>query len=369
MTKTINLAVLAGDGIGPEIVNQAVLLLENIEKQNRFSDNVKFIFRHADVGGIAYANHGHPLPQSTIDTCAQADAILFGAVGDWKYDILERHLRPEQAILGLRKHFNLFANFRPAKLYDALAHTSTLKYEVVSGLDLLIIRELNGDVYFGEPKGTRIVERGQFAGAIEGFDTMKYSIPEVERIAHVAFSAANKRSKKLCSVDKANVLETSQIWRDAVISIAKQYPEVTLTHMYVDNAAMQLVKAPKEFDVILTGNLFGDILSDQASMLCGSIGMLASASMNKEGFGLYEPSHGSAPDIANKNIANPLATILSSSMMLRFSFGLGDIADAIEMAIEKTLASGLRTADIFNNLTGEILVGTDAMGQAVIDNI
>ncbi|MFM2343827.1 MAG: hypothetical protein RLZZ210_435 [Pseudomonadota bacterium] len=363
--QTLNIAVLAGDGIGTEIVTQAVNVLQSLEKKY----DLKFNFSYADVGGIAYKNHGHPLPQSTIDTASQAQAILFGAVGDWQYDSLERHLRPEQAILGLRKHFELFANFRPAKLYSQLAHTSTLKAEVVENLDILIIRELNGDVYFGQPRGMRVAPDGLFAGSEEGFDTMRYSKPEVERIAHVAFQAAQKRGKKLCSVDKANVLETSQLWRNVMIEIAKQYPDVELSHMYVDNAAMQLVKAPKAFDVIVTGNLFGDILSDQASMLCGSIGMLASASMNKQGFGLYEPSHGSAPDIAGKNIANPLATILSAAMMLRFSFNLSDIADDIEQAIQKTLAQGLRTPDIYSKLEGEKLVGTQEMGQSVIENL
>ncbi len=361
----LNIAVLSGDGIGPEIIEQAVNVLQSV--QEKYSIN--FDFKFADIGGVAYKNHGHPLPQTTIDIAQNAQAILFGAVGDWKYDNLERHLRPEQAILGLRKHFELFANFRPAKLYSELAHTSTLKPEIVENLDILIIRELNGDVYFGQPRGMRIAPDGLFAGSEEGFDTMRYSKPEVERIAHIAFQAAQKRNKKLCSVDKANVLETSQLWRNVMIEISSQYPDVELSHMYVDNAAMQLVKAPKAFDVIVTGNLFGDILSDQASMLCGSIGMLASASINKNGFGLYEPSHGSAPDIAGKNIANPLATILSAAMMLRFSFGLPHIADDIEQAIQKTLEQGLRTSDIYSKLTNEKLVGTQEIGQRVIENL
>ncbi len=355
----MKIAVLAGDGIGPEIVAQAVLALEAL--------GLNFAFEHAPVGGAAYEQHGHPLPQSTVDVCKRADAILFGAVGDWKYDTLERKLRPEQAILGLRKTFGLFANLRPAILYPELANASSLKPEIVAGLDIVIIRELTGDIYFGQPRGRRTAPDGEFAGSHEAFDTMRYSEPEIRRIAHVAFKTAQKRGKKLTSVDKANVLETFQFWRDVVTDVAKEYPDVTLDHMYVDNAAMQLIRAPKKFDVIVTGNMFGDILSDEAAMLTGSIGMLPSASMNQSGFGLYEPSHGSAPDIAGKGVANPLATILSAAMMLRYSLNLAPAADIIEQAVKNVLALGLRTADIFE--AGTAKVGTADMGAAVVSAI
>jgi 3-isopropylmalate dehydrogenase len=285
-------------------------------------------------------------------------------VGDWKYDTLARELRPEQAILGLRKHLSLFANLRPAICYPELTEASSLKPEIIAGLNILIVRELNGDIYFGAPKGIRTATDGLFPGAREGFDTMRYSEPEVERIAHVAFQAAQKRHKRLCSVDKSNVLETSQLWREVMTRIAKEYPDVELSHMYVDNAAMQLVKAPKAFDVVVTGNLFGDILSDEASMLTGSIGMLPSASLDKSNKGLYEPSHGSAPDIAGQGIANPLATILSAAMMLRYSLGKAEQADRIEAAVQKVLAQGYRTGDI--KTAGCQLVGTKEMGEAVL---
>ena len=290
--------------------------------------------------------------------------MLFGAVGDWKYDTLERALRPEQAILGLRKHLELFANFRPAICYAELTQASSLKPELIAGLDILIVRELTGDIYFGQPRGRRTAPDGPFAGAPEAFDTMRYSRPEIERIAHVAFQAARKRSRKVTSVDKANVLETFQFWKDVVTEIAAGYPDVELEHMYVDNAAMQLVKAPKKFDVIVTGNMFGDILSDEAAMLTGSIGMLPSASLNARNQGLYEPSHGSAPDIAGKGIANPLATILSAAMMLRYSLDRAEQAERIEAAVRKVLAQGLRTADIA--VAGAPTVGTVAMGDAVV---
>jgi len=316
------------------------------------------------VGGAGYAAHGHPLPERTLDLARAADAILLGAVGDWQYDTLERRLRPEQAILGLRQQLALFANLRPAFLYPELAGASSLKPEIVSGLDILIIRDLTGDVYFGQPRGVRIAPDGQFAGHSEGYDTMRYSAPEIERVAHVAFQAAQKRSKRLCSVDKANVLETSQFWRDTVTRVAQLYPDVELSHMYVDNAAMQLVRAPKSFDVIVTGNLFGDILSDEAAMLTGSIGMLPSASFDAHGKGLYEPSHGSAPDIAGQDIANPLATILSAAMMLRYTLGLPQQAARIEAAVKRVLAQGLRTADIWESGTQK--VGTREMGDAVV---
>jgi len=316
------------------------------------------------VGGAAYDAHGHPLPQSTLKLAQDADAVLFGAVGDWKYDKLDRPLRPEQAILGLRKNLGLFANFRPAICYEQLVGASSLKPELIAGLDILIIRELTGDIYFGQPRGRRTAVDGHFPGAEEAFDTMRYSKPEIERIAHVAFQAARKRNKKVTSVDKSNVLETFQFWKDVVTEVHAQYPDVALEHMYVDNAAMQLVKAPKAFDVVVTGNMFGDILSDEASMLTGSIGMLPSASLNTKNQGLYEPSHGSAPDIAGKGVANPLATILSAAMMLRFSLNQAEAADRIETAVKKVLAQGLRTPDIFSQ--GTTKVGTKDMGEAVV---
>ena len=352
----MKIAVLPGDGIGPEIVAEAVKVLNAL--------GPKFDLETAPVGGAAYDVAGHPLPPSTLDLAKKADAILFGAVGDWKYDSLPRELRPEQAILGLRKHLELFANFRPAICYDELTAASSLKPEIVGGLDILIIRELNGDIYFGQPRGIRTSELPLFKGAREGYDMMHYSEPEVERIGRVAFEAARKRGKKVCSVDKANVLETSQLWREVMIRVGKDYPDVDLSHMYVDNAAMQLVKAPKAFDVVVTGNLFGDILSDEAAMLTGSIGMLPSASLDKNNKGLYEPSHGSAPDIAGKGIANPLATILSAAMMLRYSLGMPLEADRIEVAVQKVLSQGLRTVDIFTDGTKK--VSTAEMGDAVV---
>ncbi|QWE25895.1 3-isopropylmalate dehydrogenase [Polynucleobacter sp. AP-Ainpum-60-G11] len=352
----MKIAVLPGDGIGPEIVAEAVKVLNAL--------GPKFDLETAPVGGAAYDVAGHPLPPATLELAKSADAILFGAVGDWKYDTLARELRPEQAILGLRKHLELFANFRPAICYDELTSASSLKPEIVSGLDILIIRELNGDIYFGQPRGIRTSELPLFKGAREGYDMMHYSEPEVERIGRVAFEAARKRGKKVCSVDKANVLETSQLWRDVMIRVGKEYPDVELSHMYVDNAAMQLVKAPKAFDVVVTGNLFGDILSDEASMLTGSIGMLPSASLDKNNKGLYEPSHGSAPDIAGKGIANPLATILSAAMMLRYSLAMPAEADRIEAAVQKVLSQGLRTADIYTEGTKK--VSTVEMGDAVV---
>ncbi|MEM5311226.1 3-isopropylmalate dehydrogenase [Paraburkholderia sp. JHI869] len=352
----MKIAVLPGDGIGPEIVKEAVKVLNALGE--------KFEMEEAPVGGAGYEASGHPLPEATLALARSADAILFGAVGDWKYDKLERALRPEQAILGLRKHLELFANFRPAICYPQLTGASSLKPEIVSGLDILIVRELNGDIYFGQPRGTREAPDGNFKGAREGFDTMRYAEPEVRRIAHVAFQAAQKRQKKLTSVDKANVLETSQFWKDIMIDVSKEYPDVELSHMYVDNAAMQLVKAPKAFDVVVTGNMFGDILSDEAAMLTGSIGMLPSASLDKNNKGLYEPSHGSAPDIAGKGIANPLATILSAAMMLRYSLGRAEQADRIESAVKKVLEQGYRTADIITPDCKQ--VGTVAMGDAVI---
>ncbi len=352
----MKIAVLPGDGIGVEIVAEAVKVLKALE--------LSIEMEPALVGGAAYEAHGHPLPESTLKLAQEADAVLFGAVGDWKYDKLERALRPEQAILGLRKHLQLFANFRPAMCYAELTHASSLKPELVAGLDILIIRELTGDIYFGQPRGRRLAPDGTFAGHTEAFDTMRYARPEIERIAHVAFRAARKRQRRVTSVDKANVLETFQFWKDIVTEVHAQYPDVELEHMYVDNAAMQLVKAPKKFDVLVTGNMFGDILSDEAAMLTGSIGMLPSASLDAKGKGLYEPSHGSAPDIAGKGVANPLATILSAAMMLRYSLAQSEAADRIESAVRHVLTSGLRTADIWSE--GTTRVGTQDMGDAIV---
>ena len=354
---SMKIAILPGDGIGTEIVAEAVKVMQVLD--------LPFETETALVGGAAYEAHGHPLPESTLNLAQSADAILFGAVGDWKYDKLERALRPEQAILGLRKHLGLFANFRPALCYPQLTHASSLKPELVAGLDILIIRELTGDIYFGQPRGRRTALDGHFPGSEEAFDTMRYSRPEIERIAHVAFQAARKRSGKVTSVDKANVLETFQFWKDVVTEVhAEHYPDVELQHMYVDNAAMQLVKAPKAFDVVFTGNMFGDILSDEAAMLTGSIGMLPSASLDVNNKGLYEPSHGSAPDIAGKGVANPLATILSLAMMLRFTLQQPEAAARIERAVDAVLSKGLRTGDIWSE--GMQRVGTLQMGDAVV---
>ena len=353
----MKIAILPGDGIGTEIVAEAVKVLHALD--------LKFETETALVGGAAYEAHGHPLPEATLKLAQASDAVLFGAVGDWKYDKLERALRPEQAILGLRKHLGLFANLRPALCYEQLTHASSLKPELVAGLDILIIRELTGDIYFGQPRGRRTAVDGHFPGAEEAFDTMRYSRPEIERIAHVAFQAARKRSKKVTSVDKANVLETFQFWKDVVTEVhAAHYADVELQHMYVDNAAMQLVKAPKAFDVVFTGNMFGDILSDDAAMLTASIGMLPSASLDKDNKGLYEPSHGSAPDIAGQGIANPLATILSAAMMLRYSLQQAEAAGRIEAAVKTVLSQGLRTTDIHS--AGTSKVGTRDMGDAVV---
>ena len=352
----MKIAVLPGDGIGPEIVAEAVKVLTALQ--------LPLELETAPVGGAAYEVAGHPLPESTLNLAKAADAILFGAVGDWKYDALDRPLRPEQAILGLRRHLGLFANFRPAICYEQLVGASSLKPELVAGLDILIIRELTGDIYFGQPRGRRVATDGHFPGADEAFDTMRYTRPEIERIARVAFETARKRGNKVTSVDKANVLETFQFWKDVMIETHQDYPDVELQHMYVDNAAMQLVRAPKAFDVIVTGNMFGDILSDEASMLTGSIGMLPSASLNDKKQGLYEPSHGSAPDIARKGLANPLATILSAAMMMRFSLNQAEAADRIEGAVKKVLAQGLRTPDIHSE--GTTKVGTMQMGDAVV---
>ena len=352
----MKIAILPGDGIGPEIVGQARRVLDLFA-----SEGLALTTEVAAMGGAGYDAAGDPLPPATLALAQSSDAILMGAVGGPKYDTLPRAMRPEQGLLRIRKALNLFANLRPAILYPELAQASSLKPEVVSGLDILIVRELTGDIYFGQPRGRRRNE----AGHDEGFDTMHYSVPEIERIARVGFEAARKRGKRLCSVDKANVLDTSILWRETVTRLAVEYPDVALSHMYVDNAAMQLVKAPKQFDVIVTGNMFGDILSDEASMLAGSIGMLPSASLDANGKGLYEPIHGSAPDIAGQDKANPLATILSMSMMFRYSLARADIADRIERAVREVLATGYRTGDIA--LPGEKIVGTQAMGDAVLD--
>ncbi|UDG82961.1 3-isopropylmalate dehydrogenase [Candidatus Vallotia lariciata] len=352
----MKIAILPGDGIGPEIVTEAVKVLQALDES--------FELELALVGGAAYEASGNPLPDDTLALAKHADAILFGAVGDWRYDKLERMFRPEQAILGLRTHLQLFANLRPAICYPELTSASSLKPEIISGLDILIVRELSGDIYFGQPRGLRNAPDGPFQGNHEGFDTMRYAEPEVRRIGHVAFQAARKRTKHVTSIDKANVLETSQLWRNVMIDLALEYPDVKLSHMYVDNAAMQLVKAPKAFDVVVTGNIFGDILSDEAAILTGSIGMLPSASINANNKGLYEPSHGSAPDIAGKSIANPLATILSAAMMLRYSLGRPEQADRIENAVKLVLSQRYRTLDIIT--PGCKQVSTSEMGNAVI---
>ena len=356
---TLNIAVLPGDGIGPEITEQAIAVLRRLESQGHFSLNLE----DAPVGGAGYRATGHPLPPETLALAKASDAILFGSVGDFSLDNLPRELRPEQAILGLRKDLELFANLRPAFVLPELVDASTLKAEIVSGMDILIIRELTGDVYFGKPRGIRHLENGDR----EGFDTMVYNESEIRRIGRVAFEAARKRGRRLCSVDKANVLETTQLWRNVMTELAGDYSDVELSHIYVDNAAMQLLKNPKQFDVMVTGNMFGDILSDEASMLTGSIGMLPSASLDANNKGLYEPIHGSAPDIAGQDKANPLATILSAAMMLRYSFGLEASALAIEQAVSKVLGLGYATADI--QRPGAKMVGTQAMGAAVVESL
>ncbi len=351
----MKIAVLPGDGIGPEIVAQAVKVMEALR-----GDGLSIEMEYAHIGGAGYDAAGDPLPDATLKLAQQSDAVLLGAVGGYQYDNLPRPQRPEQGLLRIRKGLNLFANLRPAMVYPELVNASSLKPELVSGLDIMILRELTGDIYFGQPRGIRTLDNGER----QGFDTMHYSESEIRRVAHVGFQSAMKRSKKLCSVDKANVLDTSMFWREIVTEVAKEYPQVELSHMYVDNAAMQLVRAPKQFDVILTGNIFGDILSDEASMLTGSIGMLPSASLDANNKGLYEPCHGSAPDIAGKDIANPLATILSVAMMMRYTFAREDIAQRIEGAVRKVLQQGLRTGDIYEE--GMQKVGTVAMGDAVV---
>jgi len=351
----MKIAVLPGDGIGPEIVAQAAKVLEALRK-----DGLKIELEYAHIGGAGYDAAQDPLPEATLKLAQESDAVLLGAVGGYQYDNLPRPQRPEQGLLRIRKGLGLFANLRPAMVYPELVNASSLKAELVSGLDILILRELTGDIYFGQPRGIRTLDNGER----QGFDTMHYSESEIRRVAHVGFRSAMKRNKKLCSVDKANVLDTSMFWREIVTEVAKEYPEVELSHMYVDNAAMQLVRAPKQFDVMLTGNIFGDILSDEASMLTGSIGMLPSASLDANNKGLYEPSHGSAPDIAGKDLANPLATILSAAMMMRYTFANEEAAQRIEGAVRRVLQQGLRTGDIYEE--GMQKVGTDAMGAAVV---
>jgi 3-isopropylmalate dehydrogenase len=350
----MKIAVLPGDGIGPEIVAQAEKVLKALA-----ADGLKLELEYAPIGGAGYDAAGDPLPEATLKLAKEADAVLLGAVGGPRYDALARDKRPERGLLRIRKELNLFANLRPALLYPELASASTLKPEVVAGLDLMIVRELTGDIYFGQPRGIEM--RG---GERVGFNTMVYSESEVRRVAEVAFGIAMKRGRKLCSVEKANVLECSELWKEVVLEVGKKYPEVELTHMYVDNAAMQLVKNPKQFDVIVTGNIFGDILSDEASMLTGSIGMLPSASLDANDKGMYEPIHGSAPDIAGKDVANPLATILSAAMMLRYTLGQETAARRIEDAVKKVLAQGLRTADIHTEGTKK--VSCSEMGDAVL---
>ena len=354
----MKIAVLPGDGIGPEIVAQAAKVLEALR-----SDGLKLEMEYAHIGGAGYDAAGDPFPAATEKLVLASDAALLGAVGGYQYDTLPRELRPEKGLLRIRKTLNAFANLRPAMVYPELVNASSLKPELVSGLDIMILRELTGDIYFGQPRGIRTLDNGER----QGFDTMLYSESEIRRVAHVGFKIAMKRNKKLCSVDKANVLDTSMFWREIVTAVATEYPQVELSHMYVDNAAMQLVRAPKQFDVILTGNIFGDILSDEASMLTGSIGMLPSASLDANNKGLYEPCHGSAPDIAGKDIANPLATILSVAMMMRYTFAREDIAQRIETAVRKTLQQGLRTGDIAE--AGMQKIGCAAMGDAVVDSL
>ena len=351
----MKIAIMPGDGIGPEITKQAVKILDAF-------DLTKDI-EYAPIGGAAFELHNDPLPASTLDLAKKADAILLGAVGDWKYDQLPREKRPEQGLLRIRQGLNLFANLRPAIMFPELTHASSLKASVVSGLDIMIIRELTGDIYFGQPRGISVNENNER----EGVNTMRYAESEIERIAHVAFQTAQRRKQKLCSVDKANVLETTELWREIFTNICKSYPDVKLSHMYVDNAAMQLIRDPKQFDVIATGNIFGDILSDQASMLTGSIGMLPSASLDANNKGMYEPSHGSAPDIAGKDTANPLATILSLAMMFKYTFKDEAKYLLIENAVRQVLQDGYRTQDIFS--TDTKLIGCEQMGDLVVDRL
>ena len=356
MTKKI--LILPGDGIGKEIVAEALKVIDVLKTD--YGLDVELT--HGDIGGAAYDVDGHPYPPATQKLAKEADAILLGAVGGYQYDDLPRDLRPERGLLGIRADLELFSNLRPAILNEELADASSLKADVVAGLDIMIVRELTGGIYFGEPRGIRTLENGEQ----QGYNTLIYKESEIERIAHSAFNIAMKRDKRLCSVGKANVLEVMELWRDVVDSVGKEYPEVELSHMYVDNAAMQLVREPKQFDVMVTGNMFGDILSDAAAMLTGSIGMLPSASLDANGKGMYEPIHGSAPDIAGKNIANPLATITSVSMMLRYSLDQSDLAQKVDDAVEAVLKQGLRTADIYAEAENTTLVSTREIGDAVV---
>lgn len=354
------IAVLPGDGVGPEIIKEGVKVLKAV--QEKYQGEINFEFEHALIGGCAYDAYKTPLPNSTIELAKKSDAVFLGAVGDWKYDTLPPQVRPEKALLGIRKELNLFANLRPATVFDELIDSSTLKPEIIRGVDIMVVRELTGDVYFGEPRGIETVN-----GKRAGFNNMIYYENEIERIAHVAFKTAMKRNKKLCSVDKANVLDCSRLWREIVTNISKEYPEVELTHMYVDNAAMQLIRNPKQFDVIVTGNIFGDILSDEASMLPGSLGMLPSASLSDTKLGMYEPIHGSAPDIKGQNIVNPIATILSAAMMLKYSFSLDMAALDIEKAVKEVLHKGYRTKDIYTQ--GTELTTTSRIGDLIVNEL
>jgi len=356
---TYKIAVLSGDGIGPEIMEEAIKVLNAVGKKH----DIDFEFNKALIGGCAYDEHGVPLPQETIDVCKNSDAVMLGAVGDWKYDKLPPEVRPEKALLGIRKALNLFANLRPAIVYDELTSSSPLKAEIVSGVDIMIVRELTGDVYFGTPRGIDEID-----GEKVGYNNMIYKESEIERIAHVAFQTAMKRNKKLCSVDKANVLDVSRLWREVMERVAKEYPEVELSHMCVNDGAMQIIRATQQFDVIVTGNIFGDILSDEASMLAGSLGMLPSASLSDGKIGMYEPIHGSAPDLRGQNVVNPIATILSAAMMLKYSFNLNEIHDEIEMAVKAVLKDGYRTKDIFTS-DEQKLVGTSQMGDLIVQKI
>lgn len=355
--KEYNIALLGGDGTGPDVISEGVKVLDAIGKKF----GVGFNYESALIGGCAYDSTGVPLPDETVEIAKASDAVFLGAVGDWKYDELPPEVRPERALLGIRKELNLFANLRPAKVYEELVSSSPLKPEIVSGVDIMIIRELTGDVYFGLPKGVEVRD-----GKRVGFNNMIYTEDEVERIAHVAFKTAMKRSKKLCSVDKANVLDVSRLWREVMIEVSAHYPEVELTHMYVDNAAMQIIRAPKQFDTMVTGNIFGDILSDEASMLPGSLGLLPSASLSDTSLGMYEPIHGSAPDLKGKNAVNPIATILSASMMLKYSFGMDEASICVENAVKAILKDGYRTQDIFvAGMPNMLKVGTKEMGDLI----
>ena len=356
--KEYNICLLGGDGIGPEVTDEAVKVMSAVGKKY----NMKFNFTKALIGGCAYEKYGVPLPDETLEVAKKSDAVLLGAVGDWKYDTLPPAVRPEKALLGIRKGLNLFANLRPATVFDELISSSTLKPEIIQGVDVMIVRELTGDVYFGEPKGVEVKD-----GKRVGYNNMIYWEDEVRRIAKIAFETAMLRNKKLCSVDKANVLDVSRLWREVILEVAKDYPEVELSHLYVDNAAMQLIRDPKQFDVIVTGNIFGDILSDEASMLTGSLGMLPSASLSADGPGMFEPIHGSAPDIKNQNIANPIATILSAGMLLKYGLKNSQANDDIENAVKKVLKAGYRTKDIMSEGMKE--VGTKEMGDLIAQNL